>query len=704
MNSSNVRPPAPACAGFVFCLLASSPVLAQQDSLPAALPRVEITGSAARAAGVATSALRSEIPVEKTPQSVIVLTRQLLDEQDAQTLPQALTNVSAVRTVDTRDLINGGFKIRGFAAGILVDGVALPGYFSTPESLAGVQRIEVVKGPAGTLFGGAQLSGSGGFFGGLIGVTTVAPESGPAYGAALRLGTSGHRGLSFDLNQPLGPEFGVRFAGEAGRRDSETDLVTAKHTTLQPSFAWRPTPDTELLVRLRHGENKGRDDSGQPVAGTLQPAPYSVPRERILTADGLPDSTAETDSVNLQWHQRIDAMWSWSLTVSKVSAEVDQRGVFPFPFPAGAGPLYALAGARLWEQFESTVVSPSVTARLRAAGALHTVVAGLDADYTRDDAFLHFSPGGGLLGFFDITNPVYPAWSEPVAPAIPDQQNRYRSTAFYLQDHADFGALQLTAGLRQTRAKVIDVNTDPFTNVDNNSTNDRTLFRGGVVYAFTPKVSAFAGWGQGMRLPTYAVFTNPVKPELSAQTELGLRLADAGGVSATLAWFDLSVRNAVVADPANPLQRIQVGRQRSRGVDVDLTWQATPEWRWLASLSRQNPRIEDTGKQVFNVPRTSLRVTTRYDFGVDSALPGLGAGLGLTRHGSRPIDAVNSLYTPAAVVLDAQLSYRVAAATLGVSVDNLLDKKYYTPSLYFGGGQVLPAPRRTVAASARFDF
>ena len=672
--------------------------------------RIEVTGSLPDSdTSVASGALRSRVPVDKTPQSVVVLTRQLVDEQGLRTLTEALTNSASVRGTDTRDQFNAGLRIRGFEAGVLIDGVALPGTFSTPDLLAGVSRIEVVKGPAGTLYGGSQTAGNGGFVGGLVAVTTAAPQPVFSARAGVRVGTSSLAGVAADLNAPLGQGLAFRLQAEVDREDSETDRVRPQRLAVQPALAWRPNRDSELVLRWRHTQNKGLDYSGLPRKGTVESAAYSVPRSRILTAEGLPDTESNLDLVNLQWTQRLSDQWSWQITVADVRADVDQRGTFAldsttFGWPATSafdGPAYGLFGARLWNRMHSTVVSPSVTGRFDAFGARHTLTAGMDFDRTSDDAFLVFSPGGGFLGLIDITNPVFPAWAEPVEPGTPTQQNRYRSTGAYVQDHADFGSLQLLASLRHTSVKVTDVN-PPF--VDNRTDQSRTLGRLGAVYAFTPQVSAFAGWGEGMRVPTYAVFTEPPKPELSEQAELGLRLSNLAGLSATIAWFDLKLRIALAADPVNIGQTLQVAQEKSSGLDVDLQWQVTAATRVLASLSQISTKVVDTGKRFVDVPRTTARVALRHDFGAGSGVPGLGVGVGLTHHSALAGDAANTFETPAATVLDAQVSYRIGTVDLGLVARNLADKKYWVPSRYFGGGQVTPAPRRSLVAPAQMQF
>jgi iron complex outermembrane receptor protein len=689
-------------------MAAAAPALAQTAATP---QRVEITGTTlASDSAVAGSALRSALPIDKTPQSVVVLTRAVLDEQGTRTLTEGLGNVASVRGTDARDALNFGLRIRGFEAGVLLDGVALPGTFTTPELLTGVSRVEVVKGPAGTLYGGSQAAGNGGFVGGLVAVTTAAPE--PTFSAAVaaRAGTRSQGGLAVDLNAPLGATLAVRLQAESTREDSETDRLTHQRLAVQPSLAWRPSRDSELIVRWRHTESQGLDFSGLPRKGAIEPADYVVPRSRNLTADGLPDSTSALDALNVQWSQRLDAAWTLQVVAARVRADYDQRGTFAldsatFTWPAlsaADGPFYALSGARLWNRQVSTVFSPSITGKLQASGAQHTLTAGVDIDRTRDDAFLVFSPNFGLLGLIDITKPAYPAWNEPVEPATPDQKNRYRSTGAYVQNHADFGGWQLLGSLRRSEVKVSDVN--PAFGVANETTNRKTLGRVGVVVQVAPAVSAFAGWGQGMRVPTFAVFTNPPKPELSEQAELGVRLSNWNGLSGTIAWFDLSLKNGLQPDPVNFGKTLQVGREKSRGLDVDLQWHLGASTRLLAALSHMTTEVVDTGKAFVDVPRTSARLALRHDFGAGGVLPGLGLGLGLKHNGPLKGDAANTFETPAATVFDAQVSYRVGSVRLGLVVDNLTDRKFWVPSRYFGGGQVTPATRRSVAATASWQL
>ncbi|MBN8488712.1 MAG: TonB-dependent receptor, partial [Burkholderiales bacterium] len=510
---------------------------------------------------------------------------------------------------------------------------------------------------------------------------------------------------------PLAEGWSARIGGEWSRSDSETDGVYFKRLAVFPSLAWSPDAGTRVVLRLRHVDNRTLDYAGLPVDGTLDTSTFTLQRSFNLSATGLPETTQSSDGANLQWTQRLDERWSFGLTAAWNRVKMDERGVFPVPF-GGGGPVQALFGARLWNDWRTTTLSPALTGKLDWAGMRHTLSLGLDHERSTDDAYMAFSVGPGFfgdLGMVDLTHPVLPAWVEPLAPNPPDQRNRYTASVAYVQDQVDIGRWHLLGGLRYSRISVTDVNSSPMFGQNNVSKNSKATPRVGAVFDISPAVSVFAGYSEGIKVPTGSLFATPPKPETSVQKEIGLRLKDLAGVSATLAVFDLRRRNAPVTDPTTFLS-VQTGEQRAKGVDLDLRWQATPALTLLAAYTAQTARVTEhafdptlVDKRLFNVPERQGRLAARYEFR-QGDLAGLGLGLGVTSRGRLPIDNANSAYAPAATVWDAQLSYRHGIGRYGLSVQNLLDKAYWQPAAYFGGGQVLPALPRSVSASAQFSF
>lgn len=677
---------------------------------------VEVTARAEAAYSPRSSAAatRTNANVDTIPQSIVTVPRSLIDDQGLQTLSSALRNVSNITALDDRDVNNVGFKIRGFNSAAVVDGVAMPGYFPGQESLFAVQRIDVVKGPTGSLFGSGQGGGYANL-GGTIAITTAAPVATAVRSVAARVGSFGDRGVAFDVNQPLGESVAVRLVADVSNTDSETSGVFFRRRALFPSLSWHRGAATSVTVRVRYLDNATADYSGLPTRGTLDTRPFALPRSTGIIARDVPDTRNRSRGVNLQASHALNGRWTASLIAASNRATVDQRGAWLvdaaspigcFDFGTVQALFNVMCGARLWDQFHTTTVSPALTGVISAGRATHTVSFGVDHERTSDDAFMSYSNLFGPVSFAPVSllAPVYPTWSEPLEPTTPDQQNRYVATVVYAQEQFDRGALHLLGSLRFSSIDVTDVN--PIFGVNNTSTNRKVTPRAGLVYDVAPGVAAFVGVSAGTKVPTGSIFATPPKPEESRQTEVGLRTREVRGLTATVAWFDLSRRNVAIADRANPGYSVQVGEQRSRGIDADLRWAVGPGWTLLGALTRQSPEIVDggsvalNGSQLFNVPKVTMRLAGRYDAST-GPLTGFGAGLGVTHHSELPGNSFNTFFTPAATLWDAQVSYGKGRVRLGLNASNLTDHLYFVPSNYFGGNQVIPALRRVVSATLR---
>jgi iron complex outermembrane receptor protein len=697
-----------------FC----STACAQSDTLPS----VVVTGSRDTYVVSSTSAAtRTPTPVQQIPQSVVSIPKALVVDQGVTSVSDALRNVSNVNTIDMRDANNVTFKIRGFNAALVVDGMAMPGVFSNFESLVNVEQIDVLKGPAGNLFGSGQGASAYATMGGTIAITTSAPHGTPERSVGVSAGNYGAVGAHFDVNQPLSSDVAVRLVGEASRSGSESDGVFFRKNGLYPSLSWTPNAGRSVVIRARVVDGKTSDYSGLPTVGTLDTSSFTIPRSTHYTADGLPDSVTRTSGLNVQWAEKLTDQWTANVTLAHNKAFLNQKSVYVsadqgygagyecFGFGA-TGSSYNACGLQMWVDNQTTTFSPSLTGKFEALGAQHVVSTGVDIERTRDHEYMAYSNGAGLLGTISLLNPSMPTWVEPVTPADDKQQhNTYKSRAVYLQDQVNVGNWHLTGGLRYSRIEVVDIYNDGVMFANNNvSTNSKLTPRLGAVYDLTPAVSTFVGYSEGIKIPMGANFATPPKPEEFKQTEVGLKLAKWQGVTATVAWFDLQRRNAAATDPTT-FKSYQIGQQQSTGVDADVTWRASSTLTVLAALSVQTAKVTENNldetlvdKQLFNVPEKSARLAARYE--PTGEFKGWGAGLGMTYRDALPGNDKNTYFTPAVTLWDAQLSYRKNGVRYGLNVSNLFDKKYFVPSAYFAGGNVIPAVRRTLAATADFSF
>lgn len=702
-NTFRLSPIALALAGFSVTAWAQ-----------AQLQTIEVTAPKDRYAPMQTqAATRSPVPVEQVPQSVVSITRSIMEDQASKTVSDVLRNVSNVNEIDPRDSNNVGFKIRGFNAAMVVDGVSIPGWFQNQESLVGVQQIDVIKGPAGGLYGSGQAIGNYSTVGGTIAVTTKTPEPTASREVGVKVGNYGRRNAFFDLNQPLSDAWSLRINGETDLSDSETQGVFFRKTALNPSLAWTPDARTKVVIKARMLDNTTLDYSGLPRASAAATEPAAgVTRSTFVTATGLPDTQQNARGLNVQWTQVLNDDWTFKALAAHNTSEIDQRGVFPFPYGSsnlygsGFGSSVMLSGARLWEKLTSDTLQLSLATAVKTGSALHRLSFGFDRDETSDDGFMAFANLPFVMT--DLTSQARPAWGEPAVPAAANQQrNRSTSTVFYVQDQIQIGALHLYGSLRQTRTEAKD--RYPDWGINNQSTNNKVSPRFGAVYNVSDTLSFFGGYSEMARVPFGSLFSVAPKMEEAAQKELGLRIKGWNGLSATAALFDIQRKNAAVADPANPGLSVQTGVQQAKGVDVDLRWQATPSLAWIAAYTHQTAEItQDThaawvGKRLFNVPEQTLRVAARYDVR-QGEWNGLGLGLGASYRSNLAGDTSNSFFMPAVTLWDAQASYKRGQTQYSASVNNLLNKQYYAPMAYFGGGQVVPGLPRSLVLSVSTRF
>lgn len=381
-------------------------------------------------------------------------------------------------------------------------------------------------------------------------------------------------------------------------------------------------------------------------------------------------------------------------------------------FGLGSQDIY---GYWLQQDFDSKVASPSLTGKLRLGEASHTVTVGVDYEKSSEKSFLYFSDPLGIgispySGFVPVslTNFVAPAWMDPTGTGLFDASYRreFSASTAYVQDQLDIGKWSFLGSLRQSKIKVTNTTgAGAVTSADEDDVTPRL----GAVYKFTPKFSMFAGYGKAVKTPTLTTFSSGAPAlEKSEQYEVGLRFIDADGLSGSLAIFDLSRENVATTSGFNTYP----SNQGSKGIDIDLRWNATKTWKWLFAFTSQDveytgashPAVSSyVGRQLFGTPKQSMRLATRYDVRTGQ-WSGLGLGLGVTQRARLPGDGDNTFFTPSVTLWDAQLSYELRNLRLGLNVVNLLDKQYMSPSAYFGGGQLLPGMPRTVTATARVSF
>ncbi|AXE63968.1 ligand-gated channel [Hyphomonas sp. CACIAM 19H1] len=642
------------------------------------------------------SATRTDAPLIEVPQSVQVLTGALLREQDRRQLNEALINVSGVTPTRSDENLFIPPIMRGFPAEVYLDG--LPIFAGNqqaydPSSLTGVERIEVLKGPTATLYGG----GLGTPLGGLINVASARPDAKRGGYVALRGGSFSTINPYGEFNAPLTDAISARIAAEYQSADSWIDLVEGERWSVQPSFLFELSPQTELLVQGQFNHRSSLEYSGIPaeqaLAGTIERdvfpgSPIGQPRTEN-------DNRIGTVSLRHIFSDQLEL----NVTGRYYRGTIDEYGSFVFPdlFPADpATPtVYPVAPVTMDTRTKEATFDANLTKRAEVLGGDHTLLLGVNYDRT------DFYSGMGLFvsdtpsGTIDLADPDYNLSYTPQLPVNSYTDDRFETYAAYVQDQASYGRLHLTGGLRVTSLKFVE---NSNIGVANDSTYTHVSPRIGATFDLVPGVAAYAGYATAFRAPFGFIGLASPRPETSDNLEGGLKLdLPATGLSGTVAAFRQVRDDVTVSDPDNLGFYIQSGRQRASGLELDLVWEPVPAFSLLANYAYTDTRDEGVapGDELTRVPNNSGRIAARYRV-LDGSLKGLSFGAGVTAFSSRELTLPNTVAVPGYAAIDAQASYEFDHFTVGVSAINLGGREAFDPFSYFGNAIVAPNQPRSV--------
>ncbi len=271
-------------------LLPAVGVHAQQAQ--STLPNVEVsaTQESAYKADKASSAKYTQ-PLVDTPQTLQVIKKQLIDQQGATTLTEALRNSPGVGTfyLGENGSTNTGDAIymRGFDASsaIFVDNVRDLG--SVSRDMFNIQQVEVLKGPAGTDNGRGSPTGS-------VNLVTKQAELTDAFSASAMYGGWGQKRATADWNKVINNENGTALRLNLMKQDSGVPgrhEVNNDHTGVAASLANGLGTSTRIFLDYLHMEQNDVPDGGVPTIGLpgykspqTATAPIIAPRAYVTSA------------------------------------------------------------------------------------------------------------------------------------------------------------------------------------------------------------------------------------------------------------------------------------------------------------------------------------------------------------------------------------------------------------------------------------
>ncbi|MEM8604664.1 MAG: TonB-dependent receptor, partial [Cyanobacteria bacterium P01_H01_bin.121] len=389
----------------------------------------------------ASAATRTDTPVLDIPASIQVIPEQVLDDQQAVRIEDALTNVSGVAFGGSRGGFDTDFTIRGFdGVPILRDGFRQFGVFgeSAPE-IANLERIEVLRGPASILYGAIEP-------GGLINLVTKQPLAEPFYEAQLQLGNRGFISPQIDFSGPLTEDGRLRYRlnalyrNEAPFQDFDRNI---ERFFVAPTLSWQISDRTDLTLQLEYSDYEGPSSVGLFASGTeIADVPFD-----LIT--GEPSDFIETETVNVGYSLEHRFNENWRLRNAFRFNQQDYLSISAAPFFLNGPLLFRALGNR--DSFDQNFgVQTNVVGEFSTGSVDHTLLFGVDFNRTELTDFLRVD----LINLrpINIFNPVYGTFNGVDVSALPiviNQNTQTNRFGAYLQDQIDIlDNLILVAGVR----------------------------------------------------------------------------------------------------------------------------------------------------------------------------------------------------------------------------------------------------------------
>jgi iron complex outermembrane receptor protein len=667
----------------------------------------------------AASATRTDAPIERIPQNIVVIPRSVIEDQGATTVSEAALNVSNVQPVDTRMIGNvsqAPNKIRGFDAEMWIDGY--PGNLFVAgdrDGLANVERIEVLKGPNALLYGG----GAGSPVGGTINVISKLPTDKAKYEVGGTFGSYQYWNPYFDINQPLNDSKTVLFraTGEYGQNKDFIDVLKKSRYNFNPTLTLTNREDTKLTIQGFVSELRQQAYPGLPVEGTLFGA-YRVRRDLYFGDPNIPLTTSRLYGTTVTFDHEFNNIWSTNVRARWSQSDIRQLSQSPLNDATftGGTPVFPPAffdvnNLDILDKQQEFSINPSLKAKFALGPTTNTLLFGTDYSRVKDSGYMN----SDLLGLLGVTadlsspNPIFPRFTTP-DPSSPSFfqffkfDNTYLTKAVYTQLQSTiYERIHLLAGVRLNSIDTTynESATTPPGVFKTEGT--KALPRTGIVFDLVKGFSLYASYGEGMRWTPFTQAFVAGPPETSQQREAGVKFNWDNILTGTVAAFHIDRQNVPYTTAAFTGA---LSSQKSRGVEADVIFQPTSNWSILGSFGYTDASYVDdglgpAGKKLPFVPQNSGRVWANYKF--DGPWTGWSVGAGIYAASSQYVDALNRWSTPGYYTLDAKIAYETKKFRAAFVVKNLTGQEYYTPYAWLGG-QVAPGAPRTFYLQTSYKF
>ncbi|ERM58015.1 Ferric siderophore receptor PsuA [Vibrio cyclitrophicus FF75] len=519
------------------------------------------------------SGTKTDVEWLDVPQAVSVVTKTEMQDRGAVRLVDALDGVAGVNNTlgeGSRDQ----FVIRGFDAlnDMYRDGMRDDGTLQSYRSLANIERVEVVKGPAGALYGRGSA-------GGIINLVTKRANGDNFTHVNGSVGSNNLFVGQVDSSMAFTDKVSGRINVESRQSDSYVDHVDSSDFFIAPTIRVLPAEGHSIDLDVEYAHQELVPYRGVP---SKNGKPVDVSESTFY---GGRNDYQESDSirvgVNYEW--LLNSEWAWTNRAAYNHIELEQKGT--------------RQGTVTGDQVSQTVnnfgYDPRTTTTLQSELVWETnsnqMMIGADYNQINIDLTL---ASDQTLPSQDIYNPVTGPTPDPGFK--PFRDNTTTTTGVYIQDVYTFGDLSVIGNVRYDS---MELEQQKAGSVKENLNDDKVSYRGGLVYRLNNDMSVYASLARSWQLPYSGIYINPKLAEFfhTDLKEVGAKayLLDSA-LMLNAAVFQIDQEQPETNIDGDVVNKIEA---RHQGIELEARGQFTEQWDISVGYSYLDAENKETGKK-----------------------------------------------------------------------------------------------------------
>ncbi|CDT35946.1 Receptor for a ferric siderophore of unknown origin [Vibrio coralliirubri] len=593
------------------------------------------------------SGTKTDVEWLDVPQAVSVVTKTEMQDRGAVRLVDALDGVAGVNNTlgeGSRDQ----FVIRGFDAlnDMYRDGMRDDGTLQSYRSLANIERVEVVKGPAGALYGRGSA-------GGIINLVTKRANGDNFTHVNGSVGSNNLFVGQVDSSMAFSDKVSGRINVESRQSDSYVDHVDSNDFFIAPTIRVLPADGHTIDLDVEYAHQELVPYRGVP---SKNGKPVDVSESTFY---GGTNDYQESDSirlgVNYEW--LLNSEWAWTNRAAYNHIELEQKGTRQG----------TVTGNEVSQTVNNFGYDPRTTTTLQSELVWETdsnqMMIGADYNQINIDLTL---ASDKTLPPKDIYNPV--AGPTPDPGFKPFRDNTTTTTGVYIQDVYTFGDLSVIGNVRYDS---MELEQQKAGSAKENLDDDKVSYRGGLVYRLNNDMSVYASLARSWQLPYSGIYINPKLAEFfhTDLKEVGAKayLLD-NALMLNAAIFQIDQEQPETNIDGDVVNKIEA---RHQGIELEARGQFTEQWDISVGYSYLDAENKETGKKPNDVSDHLFSLWSTYQLDDNWRLGGGVKYVGDRYAGNDEAVALGDYTT-----VDLMAAYTTGRHKVQANAYNVLNEKY----------------------------